>query len=247
MIDSSIFHKLSKYAAIKNHDVVLDGGAGLGFLTQFLAKRCKNVVAVEKDKKIVEVLNYQLRDFSNVTIIEGDLLKALLPDFNKVVSIPPYYLSSRLIPWLFLQQIDCAVLILQRAFAERLSARVDSESYCWLSVITQYNSNVDLLDKVISEKFYPKPEIDSLIVRISPKISPQFKVNRPKLFTLLVKQLFTNRNKKLFNSIYPFLKSKYKFSKIDTENFLSIFSFREKRVRKLTTKDFGDLINALPK
>jgi 16S rRNA (adenine1518-N6/adenine1519-N6)-dimethyltransferase len=247
MIDSSIFHKLGEYAALKKSDVVLDGGAGLGFLTQFLARRCKKVVAVEKDKKIAKVLGDQLRTFDNVTIIKGDLLTVLLPDFNKVISIPPYYLSSRLIPWLFLHRIDCAILILQRAFAERLLARVDSEAYGWLSVITQYNANIDLLDKVISEKFYPKPEIDSVIVRISPRVSPQFKVDRPKLFKILVKQLFANRNRKLFNSIYPFLKNNYKFSKLDTEKFLSVFSFREKRVRKLLAKDFGELINALPK
>jgi 16S rRNA (adenine1518-N6/adenine1519-N6)-dimethyltransferase len=247
MIDSSIFHKLGDYAALNKNDVVLDGGAGFGFLTQFLARRCKKVVAVEKDKKIVKVLNDQLRAFGNVTIIEGDLLKVLLPDFNKVISIPPYYLSSRLIPWLFLHKFDCAILLLQRAFAERLSARVDSEAYGWLSVITQYNANIDLLDKVISEKFYPKPEIDSVIVRISPRVSPQFKVARPKLFNLFAKQLFTNRNKKLVNSIHPFLKNRYKFSKLDTDKFLSVFSFREKRVRKLLAKDFGELINALPK
>jgi 16S rRNA (adenine1518-N6/adenine1519-N6)-dimethyltransferase len=247
MIDSSIFLKLGEYASINKNDIVLDVGAGLGFLTQYLARRCKNVLAVEKDKKIVEILNDQLRDFKNVLTIEGDILKVLLPNFNKVISIPPYYLSSRLIPWLFSQQIDCAVLIMQRAFAEKLSAKVDSEAYGWLSVFTQYNAKVDLLDKVLSEKFYPKPEVDSVIVRISPRLYPQFKVDRPNLFNHLIKRLFTNRNKKLVNSIHPFLKNKYKFSKLDTEKFLSVFSFREKRVRKLLAKDFGELINALPK
>lgn len=247
MIDFAIFHKLSEYASLNKNDVVLDGGAGLGFLTKFLARKCKKVVAVEKDAAIAGVLNDQLRDFNNVSIIKGDLLKVLLPKFNKVISIPPYYLSSRLMLWLFKQQFECAILIMQRAFAERLSANANSAAYGWLAVITQCNARVDLLDNIIPEKFFPKPEIPSKIVRIIPWTSPPFKVNQPKLFNLLVKQLFANRNKKLVNSIHSFLKSKYKFSKLDTEKFLSVFSFREKRVRQLLARDFGELVNALPK
>ncbi len=78
-------------------------------------------------------------------------------------------------------------------------------------------------------------------------MSLPFEIFQPKLFNLLVKQLFANRNKKLVNSIYPLLKSKYKFSKLDTEKFLSTFHFREKRVRTLLLEDFGELVNGLPK
>ena len=247
MIDSSIFHKLSEYASLDKTDVVLDAGAGLGFLTKFLARRCKKVLAVEKDNDIIGVLKDQLKSFSNISLIKGDLLKVILPKYNKVISIPPYYLSSRLIQWLFKQKFECAVLIMQRAFAKKLSADPNSEAYSWLTVVTQYHAKVDLLDHIIPEKFFPKPEVDSKIVRITPWTTPPFKVNQPKLFNLFVKQLFANRNKKLVNPLHSFLKSNYKFSKIDTKNFLSVFSFREKRVRQLLPKDFGELINALPK
>ena len=91
MIDSSIFHKLSKYASLCKTDVVLDVGAGFGFFTKFLAQICGKVVAVEKDKKILEVLKEQLKSVNNVSIFKGDILKVDLPKFNKVVSIPPYY------------------------------------------------------------------------------------------------------------------------------------------------------------
>lgn len=247
IIDSSVFQRLVDYASLNKNDVVLDGGAGFGYLTCFLAKRCKKVIAVEKDSKIFQVLKSQLKDFNNIAIIKGDMLKSILPDFNKVISIPPYYLSSRLIEWLFLQPIECAVLIMQRAFAKKLSAKADSPVYSWLSVITQYYANVELLDNVSSEKFYPKPEVESVILRITPKTSLPFKISRPKLFNLLVKHLFANRNKKLVNSIYPLLKNKYKFSKLDAERFLSTFHFREKRVRNLLLEDFGELVNGLPK
>lgn len=247
MIDFSIFHKLSEYASLTNNDVVLDGGAGLGFLTKFLAKRCKKVVAVEKDNNLVGILKDQLKIFNNVSLIKGDILRVVLPKFNKIITIPPYYLSSRLIQWLFKQKFECAVLILQQAFAERLSASPNSEGYSWLTVVTQYNAKVDQLDHIVPEKFFPKPDVESKIVRITPWPTPPFMVNQPKLFSRFVKQLFSNRNKNLVNPLHSFLKSNYKFSKLETEEFLSDFSFRKKRVRQLTMQEFGELSNALPK
>ena len=77
-------------------DVVLDAGAGFGFLTRFLADKCKAVVAVEKDPQIAKCLREQVKGIGNVTVVEGDVLKAELPEFNKVIAIPPYYLSSHL-------------------------------------------------------------------------------------------------------------------------------------------------------
>ncbi len=245
MIDSSIFHKLSEYASLCKKDIVLDVGAGFGFFTKFLAQLCGKVVAVEKDKKILEVLKKQLKSVNNVSIVQGDILKVDLPKFNKVVSIPPYYLSSRLISWLFQQKIDCAVLILQKAFAKKLLALADTDSYGWLTVISHYYAKIDLLDEIMAEKFYPKPTVDSVIVRIFPWNSTPFQVFDPQLFNNVIKYLFTNRNKKLANAICPFLKKNFNFSKLDTQQFLSVFPFREKRVRQLYAKEFGDLINGL--
>ena len=149
--------------------------------------------------------------------------------------------------WLFKQQFECAVLVLQEAFAEKLTADPNSKAYSWLTVVTQYNAKIDLLDLISSEKFFPKPKVTSIIVRIKPKKPPPFKLENPKLFNTFVKQLFVNRNKKIVNPVHFFLKNKYNYSKIDTEKFLSSFEFREKRVRQLLVKDFGELVNALPK
>src|SRR3972149_7775458 len=96
LVDSSVFAKLAEHASLTGDDVVLDVGAGFGFLTRFLANKCKGVVAVEKDPRVAAVLREQLRGLANVTVIEGDMLKVAVPDFSKVISIPPYYLSSRL-------------------------------------------------------------------------------------------------------------------------------------------------------
>ena len=118
----------------------------------------------------------------NVIVIEGDVLKAALPEFNKVIAIPPYYLSSHLITWLLERRIDCAVMILQKEFANRLIAAVGSEDYGWLTVLTYQNAEVELLDAVPKEMFYPQPEVDSVIVRIKPWSKRSFEVKDETVF-----------------------------------------------------------------
>ncbi|MDH5787849.1 MAG: methyltransferase domain-containing protein, partial [Candidatus Bathyarchaeota archaeon] len=134
MVENSIFQYTSDYAALNPEDVVLDVGAGLGILTRFLADRCKRVLAVEFDAKLVQALREQLQNAVNVVIIKGDVLKVPIPTFNKVVSIPPYRISSRLLLWLFSKNFDCAVSIFQTEFVNRLVASIDSNDYGWLTV-----------------------------------------------------------------------------------------------------------------
>jgi 16S rRNA (adenine1518-N6/adenine1519-N6)-dimethyltransferase len=245
MIETSIFPLLSDYASLDKADVVLDAGAGFGFLTRFLANNCKAVIAVEKDPHVAEVLREQLRGAANVTVIEGDVLKAALPEFNKVVSIPPYYLSSRLVTWLLERKIECAVLILQREFAGRLVAAVGSEDYGWLTIVACHTAEVELLDAVPKSLFYPPSEVDSVIVRLTPWKAAPFEVKDAAFFRRLVQWLFTQRNKKLRNALPPFLKSTLKTSKEDAEKLACAFPFCDKRVRELSPKDFGVLANAL--
>ncbi len=245
MIDASIFPKLSDYASLGKADVVLDAGAGFGFLTRFLANTCKAVIAVEKDPHVAEVLRAQLRGVANVAVVEGDVLEAALPEFNKVVSIPPYYLSSRLVIWLFEREVACAVLILQREFASRLVAAVGSEDYGWLTVVACHSAEVDLLDTVSKSLFYPPPEVDSVIVRLTPWKAVPFEVKDATFFRRMVRWLFTQRNKKLSNALVPFIKSTLKITKEDAEKMAYTFPFREKRVRELPPEAFGVLANDL--
>src|SRR4030042_5945041 len=128
LVEPSLYPKLGLYANLSCSDVVLDAGAGFGFLTRYLATTCKAVIAVDKDPQVAAVLRDQVKNLPNVTAIEGDVLKASLPPFNKVVALPPYYLSSNLVMWLFRRQLDCAVLVVQKEFAYRLVAAIGSEA-----------------------------------------------------------------------------------------------------------------------
>jgi 16S rRNA (adenine1518-N6/adenine1519-N6)-dimethyltransferase len=246
MVEPSLYGMLCAYASLDPSDVVLDAGAGFGFLSRFLADKCKAVVAVEKEPQVAEVLREQVKGIGNVTVIEGDVLKAVLPELNKVIAIPPYYLSSRLIMWLFERRIDCAVLILQKEFAGRLVAAVGSEDYGWLTVMTYQHAEVELLDAVPKVMFYPQPEVDSVIVRLKLWSTKPFAVKDEAFFMRMVRWLFTQRNKKLGKALVPFIKSTLKLSKQESEKMAFSFPFHERRVRELHPKDFGALADAFP-
>jgi len=245
MIEPALYPKLCSYAELELSDVVLDAGAGFGFLSLFLSDKCKQVIAVEKDPKIAEVLREQVKTFPNVTAVQGDLLKSTLPPFNKVIAIPPYYLSSQLVVWLFEHKTCRSILILQKEFANRLIASVGNENYGWLSVFSNLHGEVSLLDLVQKSMFYPQPEVDSIIISLKPWSQKPFKVKDEKFFIQMIKWLFTERNKKIGKAITPFLRSTLKINKQDAEEIALNLPFNDKRARELSPKDFGEIANAI--
>ncbi|MEM0314085.1 MAG: 16S rRNA (adenine(1518)-N(6)/adenine(1519)-N(6))-dimethyltransferase RsmA [Candidatus Bathyarchaeia archaeon] len=244
LIEPSVFHTLARYASLSHDDIVLDIGAGLGFLTCFLAEKCRKVLAVEIDPRLVRVLRENLKNFSNVEVFEGDVLKVTLPHFNKAVSAPPYNISSPLIEWFSGKNFDCAVLVLQDEFSKRLVATAGDKNYGWLTVLAYYRFEIDLLDYVPKRLFYPQPKVDSIIVRLRPRASPSFPVKDYFLFSRLVRALFSQRNRKVRNAIQSFIKL-YSPPKLRVMGFVNSLPFSDRRVRELAPEDFGELANAL--
>ncbi len=247
IIEPSIFRFLADYASIDQDDVVLDIGAGLGFLTRFLANECRCVLAIESDQILVNILHDQLRDISNIQILHGDLLKVQVPPFNKVISAPPYSISSSLLLWLFEREFERAVLIFQREFASRLVASVGDEDYGWLRVVTYYHAEVELLDEVEEYVFYPQPEVKSNIVRLEPRDSPPFRLKNERLFREFVQTLFRQRNRKVRNGVLPYITRKCNMSKREATKLADSLPFHDRRIRELAPEDFGVLANALPR
>ena len=203
------------------------------------------MVAVEKDPQVALVLREQVKDMGNVIVVEGNVLKAPLPSFNKAIAIPPYYLSSNLATWLFERKVDCAVMILQQEFANRLVANVGSEDYGWLTVLTCLNAESELLDAVPKDMFYPQPEVDSVIIALKPWSKRPFQVEDERFFKQMVKWLFTQRNKKLGKALAPFLRSTLKLSKQDAEKLADASPFHDRRPRELQPQNFGVIADAI--
>jgi 16S rRNA (adenine1518-N6/adenine1519-N6)-dimethyltransferase len=242
-VNPGMLRRLVSYAALTNDDVVLEVGAGFGFLTQLLSGECKKVVAVEVDPQLVSFLKTKLCNLKNVELVEGDVLKVSLPPFNKVVSAPPYSISSPLLFRLLGNSFDWAVLILQKEFAERLVASVRSKDYGRLTVSIYYRAEVELLDVVPRSMFYPPPDVDSMIVRLKPR-APPFKVDDEETFFEVVRTLFIQRNKKVRNALIPFLR-KREITRKEAVELADSLDYGAKRVRELAPEDFGNLTNEL--
>jgi 16S rRNA (adenine1518-N6/adenine1519-N6)-dimethyltransferase len=91
--------------------------------------------------------------------------------------------------------------------------------------------------------FYPSPEVDSVIVRLTPWKALPFEVKDETFFRRMLRWLFTQRNKKLSNALMPFIKNTTEIAKEDAEKLVSRLPFREKRVRELSPEAFGELAN----
>jgi 16S rRNA (adenine1518-N6/adenine1519-N6)-dimethyltransferase len=190
-------------------------------------------------------LREELKDLPKTKIVEGDVFKVHIPRFSKVVSIPPYHISSRLLLWLFNQRIDCAVLILQKEFASRLVAPVKSEDYGWLAVVAYYYAEVEVLDDVPKWMFFPQPKVDSVVVRLKPKKLHPFALKSEVLFKQMAQSLFTHRNRKVRNAVLPFIKGVCATKAESAIEMVKDFPFCDRRVRELAPEDFGALLNAL--
>ena len=245
MVEPHVLQLMVDYASLNFDDTVLEVGAGLGYLTNLLKKTSKTVLAVEVDSGLAGILHEQLKDAPNVRIIEGGVLETSVPPFNKVVSIPPYHLSSRLLLWLFGTGFDRAILVFQKEFANRLVASVGSEDYGWLTVLTYYHVEVELFDDVPKWMFYPQPKIDSAIVRLEPKNPRPYPLRNEKLFKQLLRSCFTKRNRKVKNVVLAFMKGFCAMSEEEVIRIAEALPFRENRVRELTPEDFGVLADVL--
>lgn len=247
MVESRVFQKMAHYASLHCDDTALEIGAGLGFLTRFLSEKCKEVLAVEVDTRLASILREQLSCASNVKLIEGNVLRITLPSFNKIVSIPPYQISSRLLLWLLKRDFDCAVLVFQKEFAHRLVATVGSEDYGWLTVFTYYHAQVELLDEIPKSMFYPHPKIDSIIACLRPKKPRPSLPRNEASFQHLLQVLFTRRNRTVRNAALTYLKHGGSATKEDLVKIADSLPLGSMRVRELAPEDFGALANAIVK
>jgi len=213
LIDKNKRDQIINFGDISKEDVILEIGTGIGTLTIELAKKAKKVIAIEQDKKICEILAKRLKDekIDNVELINDDALKVDFPKFNKIISNLPYQISSP-ITFKFLDyDFDLAILMYQKEFADRMNGEVGSKNYSRLSAMLYFKCEVEKLTDVSCESFIPKPQIDSTVVKLTPK---ENKISKEefKVYSKFTKALFQHRNKKIKNAL---IDSRHIISRID--------------------------------
>lgn len=199
-------------AEVGPDDVVMEIGAGLGQLTLAAARAAGRVIAVEKDRRLVPLLRSELllKHFEGVRIVEGDILALSLahlvtPEEAPVIVLGnlPYNISSQVVAKLIDERslIRRAVLMFQKELAERLCAGPGSKTYGRLSVMLQYCADVRMVQLVGADQFFPKPKVDSAILRMDFKetIAPRAKDER--LLARVVQAAFGRRRKTMRNAL----------------------------------------------
>jgi 16S rRNA (adenine1518-N6/adenine1519-N6)-dimethyltransferase len=206
LTDESALQQVVEAAGITPQDVVLEIGPGLGSLTRRLAIYALKVVAVEVDSSLIPVLKQVVEQFSNVQVIEGDIL-ALNPvqlvsqsEFLVVANIP-YYITSVLIRHLLEgdSRPRRLVLTVQQEVARRICAAPGDMSLLALSV--QVYGHPEIIAQIPANAFYPPPKVDSTIIRIDSYPSPVIPSDELDAFFQLIKAGFSQKRKTLRNSL----------------------------------------------
>ena len=190
-------------------DTVLEIGPGLGFLTRGLSQKDGRVIAVEKDKRFCQYLTERFKLTSKVEVIESDILQFPFERYLKkkgqvkCIGNIPYQISSPLLD--MMQKHSCfwsdILFTLQKAFAERLVAQPGSRFRSALSSWIQMHADVKLLKTFRPSDFYPRPRVDSVLVKIRFFEKPLYPHDNRESIYRCIHLAFQKRRKMLLNAL----------------------------------------------
>lgn len=212
LIDAHVLEKIVSAAGITKDDCVLEIGPGIGTMTQYLAESAGQVIAVEIDTNLLLILADTLKDYSNVKVINQDILKVdineLVKEYNngrpiKVVANLPYYITTPIIMGLFESNvpIDNITVMVQKEVADRMQVGPGSKDYGALSLAVQYYASPYIVANVPPNCFIPRPNVGSAVIRLTRYQEPPVQVKDPKLMFKLIRASFNQRRKTLQNGL----------------------------------------------
>lgn len=212
LIDDHVLEKIVSAAGITKDDCVLEIGPGIGTMTQYLAESAGQVIAVEIDTNLLPILADTLKDYSNVKVINQDILKVdineLVKEYNngrpiKVVANLPYYITTPIIMGLFESNvpIDNITVMVQKEVADRMQVGPGSKDYGALSLAVQYYASPYIVANVPPNCFIPRPNVGSAVIRLTRYQEPPVQVKDPKLMFKLIRASFNQRRKTLQNGL----------------------------------------------
>jgi len=213
LIDGNVLRRIITLSKVSEKDGIIEIGPGIGALTEALAEAAYRVLAYEIDEKFITVLNNELIKYKNLRIIEKDFLKAnicedislWLEGCKRLVAISnlPYYITTPIIFKLLEEGklINEFYLMVQKEVGTRLTATPGSKEYGALSVFMEYKATSEILFEVSKNCFYPKPEVESVVIAIKRK-QPPIVVKSENDFLLFIRKIFSQKRKTLMNNIY---------------------------------------------
>lgn len=213
IINPEICPKMAELSEVGENTGVIEIGPGIGVLTNELAKRAKKVVSIEIDRMLLPVLNETLSEFSNVKVLNADILKINLKElireeFNNVENVVvcanlPYYITSPVIMKLLegKLRLKSIVAMVQKEVAERICAGVGTRESSNITVTVNYYSKPKILFPVSKAEFMPSPKVDSAVIKLDINNGNSVKVKDEEVFFKVVKSVFLQRRKTILNSL----------------------------------------------
>jgi 16S rRNA (adenine1518-N6/adenine1519-N6)-dimethyltransferase len=249
--DRRFQRRIVESLAIQSNDLVCEIGPGRGAMTEHLAARAEQVVAIEVDRELARMLQQKFSNKPGIEVLEADILLSDLGSLCRryqreqcfVFGNLPYYITSPILHHLldFAGSINGMGLVVQREVADRLSALPGSRHYGYLTVLTQLDTNPRIEFGIPPGAFSPPPKVDSALVTFQMKPRGiQLPPEERKALLEFVKLCFAHKRKSLVNNLAPV----YTRQRVETE--LAALKLPQRiRAEQLELEQFENLIGRL--
>jgi len=221
LVDHNLLSFMVRSAHVGPRDLVVDMGCGTGLLTRHLSEAAARVVGMELDRGLMAICSRYLEDCANVTLLSGDVLESkhrlsaeLLDAVRRewetgryaalrVVANLPYSIASLVVPNLLESGLPIAMMVVtvQKEVADRMAATPDCSDYGSMSVVIQAQAAVHILRRVPPEVFWPRPQVVSAIVRLTPEGERRAAIADFGVFKSVVRGAFLHRRKRMANAL----------------------------------------------
>ena len=209
LIDDSVLTDIVEGAEVNKDDLIIEIGPGVGSLTAQLIGKAKKVVSIELDNDLIPILQEELGQYENFTLIHKDALKV---DFNeiighensvKLVANLPYYVTTPIIVKLLKDNYNfkSLTIMIQKEVAERINAEPNCKEYGALSLLVQYYCDTKIVRKVSPGSFIPRPKVDSIVIRLDKLSEKRVEVKDEKLMFEIIRNAFNMRRKTMWNAV----------------------------------------------
>ena len=209
LIDDSVLDDIVNGAEVNQDDFVIEIGPGVGTLTARLLNKAKKVVSIELDKDLIPILETELGDHPNFSLIHNDALKVDINEIIgeeksvKLVANLPYYVTTPIIVKLLKDgyNFKSLTIMIQKEVAERIDAEPNCKDYGALSLLVQYYCNTSIVRRVPPSCFIPRPKVDSIVIKLDRLEKPRVEVKDEKLMFEIIRNAFNMRRKTLWNGV----------------------------------------------